>query len=72
MKKLYLLSLYHNDFDVTQVDGSIPDSELEYVVTEHAVRLFPDDEQIYYYDEKGNFTIDIMTSAGCLNRFVYG
>lgn len=72
MKRLYLLSLSDNDFGATAVDVSIPDSELEYIVTEHAIRLFPDFEHLYYYDSKGNFTVDIMSPEGCTDRFVYG
>lgn len=71
MKKLYLLSLFEHDFDATQVDVAIPDTELEYIVTEHATRLFPEAEHIYYYDEKGNFTADIMINDVCANRLVY-
>jgi len=71
MKKLYLLSALPDDFDHTIVDAAIPDDELEYSVTETAVRLFPQSEHVYYYDALGNFTADIITNGHCINRLVY-
>ena len=70
-KYLFLCQLFQDDFSSTIIDVSIPPDEIEYVVTEHAIRLFPDDEHLYYYNTEGDFVVDIITNDVCLNRLVY-
>ena len=70
-KQLILCQLHADDFSSTIIDVAIPEEEVEYVVTEHAIRLFPEDEHVYYYCREGNFTVDIISNDVCLNRLVY-
>jgi hypothetical protein len=66
-----LLMQLSNDFGYTTIEENIPPVEVEYAVTQHAVRMFPRAEHLYYYDASGNFTVDIIRNNALLDRMVY-
>lgn len=71
MKKYLILFQIYGDFGHTVIDEDIPSDEVEYVVTRHAERLYPDAEHLYYLDEVGDFTVDIIINDVCRDRMVY-
>ena len=68
---MFLCQLHARDFSCSIVDAEIPEGEVEYVVTEHAIKLFPDSEHLYFYNSDGDFQVDIITNDICLNKLVY-
>lgn len=69
--QLLLMQLSDDDFGYTTVEENIPPEELEYSVTQHAERMFPDADHLYYYDPAGNFTVDIISNNVFRDRMVY-
>jgi hypothetical protein len=66
-----LLMQLSNDFGYTTIEENIPPAEVEYAVTQHAERMFPRAEHLYYYDASGNFTVDIISNNAFRDRMVY-
>ena len=66
-----LLMQLSNDFGYTTIEENIPPAEVEYAVTQHAERMFPRAEHLYYYDASGNFTVDIISNNAFRDRMIY-
>lgn len=72
MKKyLILFELYDNDFSHTVLDENIPSDEVERTVVQYAENTFPDAEHLYYYDDAGDYTVDIIVNDVCRTRLSY-
>lgn len=66
-----LLMQLSDDFGYITIEENIPPEEVEYATTQHAERMFPDAEHLYYYDASGNFTVDIIRNNVFRDRMVY-
>ena len=72
MKKyLILFELYDNDFSHTVLDENIPPDEVERTVVQYAENTCPDSEHLYYYDDAGDYTVDIIVNEVCRTRLSY-
>lgn len=71
VKYLILFELLSNDFSHTVLDENIPPEEVERTVVQHAENMFPDAEHLYYYDDAGDYTVDIIINDVCRTRMSY-
>ena len=71
VKYLILFELLNNDFSHTVLDENIPPEEVERTVVQYAENMFPDAEHLYYYDDAGDYTVDIIVNDVCRTRFSY-
>ncbi|MDA7837497.1 hypothetical protein N9A42_00505 [bacterium] len=71
VKYLILFELLNNDFSHTVLDENIPPEEVERTVVQYAENMFPDAEHLYYYDDAGDYTVDIIVNDVCRTRLSY-
>lgn len=71
VKYLILFELLNNDFSHTVLDENIPPEEVERTVVQYAENMFPDAEHLYYYDDAGDYTVDIIVNNVCRTRLSY-
>lgn len=71
VKYLILFELLNDDFSHTVLDENIPPEEVERTVVQYAENMFPDAEHLYYYDDAGDYTVDIIVNDVCRTRLSY-